>query len=74
MASNDILIVYYVRADNDDGENQDLHVVAANKDDAETCWRKEYDLHEDKKPEWIAAIPGVTTTREAGPIVWAEIN
>jgi hypothetical protein len=69
MQSNQL---FFVRADNGDGENLDLLVVAEDKMQAETLWRTHYDV--DASPEWVGTVPGVAPTSETGAIDWASIR
>jgi hypothetical protein len=70
--------LFYVRADDDNGDNRDLFVVAPTQTAASTYWRtyarEQWGLDEDVMPEWVRIIPGVTPTRAEGPIGWDEIN
>ena len=65
--------LFFVRADNCDGENLDLLVIASDAVQAEKFWY-EYHDQEGEKPEWVRGVPGVTPTAEAGPIAWDAIN
>lgn len=64
--------LFYVRADDVDGNNLDLHVVAEKQADVFAFWRDAYGLLETDMPEWVRAIPGVSTNRAPGPIGWNE--
>lgn len=66
--------LFFVRADDVDGNNQDLLVVAPLQADAFEFWRKHYELAEQEMPEWVRPVPGVTPNREPGPISWDEIE
>lgn len=66
--------LFFVGARSCDGDSQDLLVVAANKENAETIWRTHFELDDEDKPEFANPVPGVTPTREPGAIGWDEIN
>lgn len=68
--------LYFVRADDSDGENKDLLVVAANKVHAQKIWEAYFDVDNSSEPAptYIGVVPGVTPSREAGPISWSDIN
>lgn len=68
--------LFFVRADNCDGENQDLLVIASDVVQAEAFWRSYFEdsLSDSDNPEWVRGVPGVTPTAEAGPISWNAIN
>lgn len=67
--------LFFVRADNDDGENLDLLVVAQDKPAAEAAWRTHYELSSDDRPNWVGDVPGVTpdASCEEGAIDWEAI-
>lgn len=66
--------LFFVRADNCDGENQDLLVIASDATQAEEFWYKHFELEDNEKPQWVNVVPGVTPTADAGPISWSDIN
>lgn len=72
MTSKNLL--FFVSAKNDDGESLDLFVVSPSKPEAGQFWREHFELDAWENPERISIIPGVTPTREVGPIGWDEIN
>lgn len=67
------LNVYYVRADDENGEDQGLLVRAAKVEDVVPHWQKYFDLEDSAKPKFVGQLPGVTATGEPGPINWAHI-
>lgn len=66
--------LFYVRADDVDGNNRDLFVVAAAQADVSGFWRAHYELDDGDVPLYFRPIPGVTPNRALGPIGWDEIN
>ena len=66
--------LFFVRADNCDGENQDLLVIASDVVQAEKFWATHYELDDDEKPQWVRGVPGVSPTADAGAIPWDAIN
>jgi hypothetical protein len=66
--------LFFVRADDVDGHNRDLLVVAARQSDTFGLWRKHYELDASDLPEWVRPVPGVTPNRAPGPIGWEEIE
>lgn len=68
--------LFFIRADNCDGENQDLLVIASDAVQAEKFWYDYYELEDEveEKPLWVRGVPGVVPTAEAGPIAWNDIH
>ncbi len=68
--------LFFVRADNSDGENLDLLVVAPDKAEAEAHWRSHYGLDFESRPDWVGDVPGVLpmASCEAGAIEWDAIR
>jgi hypothetical protein len=62
------VILYYVKANDDDGTNLDLLVEAYNPDDAETMWQ----THFEREVKPTKAHP-VTLTNQPGVISWETI-
>ena len=68
------LNIYFVRADSVDGDNQDLLVRAAAKEDCPAIWRDYFELDEDDKPQWVGLVPGAVSTLDVpGAIEWGVI-
>jgi len=67
------LALWFVRADDADGNNNDLLVWAAGEDEVLRHWREYFypDDEPDTSPEWIKPIP---LARRPGPISWDEIH
>ncbi len=65
--------VYFVRADNDDGESLDLIVRAHSSAQAVALWRGYYELGEGARPLWAGVVPGVTG-EGVGAVSWADIH
>ena len=68
--------VYFVRADNEDGESLDLLVIAKTKDQAVDLWG-DYFEHQSAtgvKPMWARPVPGVTADAPIGAIPWSSIS
>ncbi len=70
------LKLFYVRADNSDGENLDLMVVAQNKEQVRKIWSDHFEIEDDddEAPAWIGVVPGVTPACEPGVIEWEAIR
>lgn len=66
--------IFFVRADDENGENQDLLVVATDKAQVVGYWREYYDLDDSHSPDWVGALPNASSTDTPGPIPWAVIN
>lgn len=68
--------LFFVRADNADGENLDLLVVAENKASAEASWRTHYGLDFESVPEWVGDVPGVVPVEgcDEGAIDWDAVR
>ena len=68
--------LFFVRADNLDGESLDLLVVAEDEAQAETSWRSYYNLDIEVRPTWVGSVPGVAPVAscEVGAIDWAAIR
>lgn len=67
--------LFFVRADNEDGESLDLLVIAKTEAQAVHLWYEYFCGYDDGvKPMWVAIIPGVTADAPVGPIPWSTIN
>lgn len=66
-----LVSLFFVRADDPNGENLDLLVEALNRDDAEALWQDHFELETGCKPLWIGVVP---VTGQAGIIDWKRIN
>lgn len=63
---------FFIRATNPDGENLDLLVRAASKEEAERWWRAYYDIADDSlKPLWSGIVPDHP---KRGPIAWHDFD
>lgn len=66
--------VFYVRAETDEGESQDLLVCAPVITDVEPIWRTAYELDASDTPMWIGQLPGVSAEGEPRALDWGLIN
>lgn len=70
--TNPAIKLFFVRANNPDGESWDLLVRAAHKEEAEKWWRSYYEITDQGlKPLWIGIVPDHPTR---GAVSWHDIN
>lgn len=70
--------LFFVRADNEDGENLDLHARADTEEEARKAWNDYYNEGEVEEPnhpmsciKWVGEIP---VEGPKGAISWGIIN
>lgn len=65
--------VYFIQADDANGENQDLIVVAENPEAARKYWEDYYEGETEGCSLKVRIIPGVVPQRGPGPVTWEEV-